>query len=78
MKRWYEVTDLPQLQQTCQTFEAALRGEQGILFEEDGYEVNIADLRAKLDEAEKRLRGYESWERSVNEALNTGDGSYRP
>lgn len=27
---------------------------------------------------EKRLRGYEAWERSVNEALNSGDGSYRP
>jgi hypothetical protein len=28
--------------------------------------------------AEQELRGYRSWEASVNEALNTGDGSYRP
>lgn len=28
--------------------------------------------------AEQQLRGYASWERSVNEALNSGDGSYRP
>jgi hypothetical protein len=27
---------------------------------------------------ERQLRGYASWERSVNEALNTGDGAYRP
>lgn len=27
---------------------------------------------------EQELRGYEAWERSINEALNTGDGSYRP
>lgn len=28
--------------------------------------------------AEQELRGYIAWARSVNEALNTGDGSYRP
>ena len=28
--------------------------------------------------AESQLRGYRSWEQSVNEALNSGDGSYRP
>ena len=27
---------------------------------------------------EQELRGYAAWERSINEALNTGDGSYRP
>lgn len=28
--------------------------------------------------AERQLRGYRAWESSVNEALNSGDGSYRP
>lgn len=27
---------------------------------------------------ERELRGYRSWASSVNEALNSGDGSYRP
>jgi hypothetical protein len=27
---------------------------------------------------QQELRGYMAWERSINEALNTGDGSYRP
>lgn len=38
----------------------------------------IDQLQSELAEAQKRIRGYESWERSVNEALNSGDGSYRP
>ena len=41
---WQEVTDLQQLRSACQSFEAALRAEQGIQFE-DGYEVNVADLQ---------------------------------
>jgi hypothetical protein len=28
--------------------------------------------------AEQQLRGYRAWEASVSEALNSGDGSYRP
>jgi hypothetical protein len=28
--------------------------------------------------AEQELRGFEAFARSVNEALNSGDGSYRP
>lgn len=35
-------------------------------------------LVAELAKANERLRGYEAWERSVNEALNSGDGAYRP
>lgn len=31
-----------------------------------------------LNEAQKKIRSYENWERSINEALNSGDGSYRP
>jgi len=27
---------------------------------------------------QRRLEGYAAWERSVSEALNSGDGSYRP
>jgi len=26
----------------------------------------------------RRLNSYGNWERSINEALNTGDGAYRP
>jgi hypothetical protein len=44
-----------------------------------------ADERAELTYlrdwkvwAEKQFKGYSAWERSVNEALNSGDGSYRP
>ena len=67
---WQEVTDLQLLRSTCQLYESVLRGECGVVLE-DGYTINVAALR-------DRIRGYESWERSVNEALNSGDGSYRP
>ena len=52
---WQEVTDLQQLRSTCQSFEAALRAEQGIQFE-DGYEVNVADLQARIAELEEDKR----------------------
>lgn len=55
------------------------RGEEAREAAVDRYRfVMAAPIQAKLDAAEKRLRGYEAWERSVNEALNSGDGSYRP
>jgi hypothetical protein len=38
----------------------------------------LAYLRDLCRWQARRLRGYESWERSVNEALNSGDGAYRP
>lgn len=28
--------------------------------------------------AERQLKSLHAWERSINEALNSGDGSYRP
>ena len=35
-------------------------------------------LSRRLQGAEKELEGHRSFQRSVNEALNSGDGSYRP
>ena len=35
-------------------------------------------LRARAKELEEKLRGEEAFHRSVDEALNSGDGSYRP
>ena len=40
--------------------------------------AEVETLKARNAELEKRIKSYESWERSVNEALNNGDGSYRP
>lgn len=40
-----------------------------------------ATLRAiadELDSLRAKLRGADAFERGVNEALNSGDGSYRP
>ena len=38
----------------------------------------IAKLEAEIDDLQKEVKGYRSWESSVNEALNMGDGVYRP
>ena len=35
-------------------------------------------LRDLTQYYEQLLRGYHAWERSFSEALNSGDGSYRP
>ena len=38
----------------------------------------LAYLRALCAWQERRLQGCAAWERSINEALNSGDGAYRP
>lgn len=38
----------------------------------------VSELSESLDKANNTIEGYKAWERSVNEALNMGDGSYRP
>lgn len=40
--------------------------------------VDIAALLAELERLRQKLRGADAFERSVSEALNSGDGSYRP
>jgi len=42
-----------------------------------GNTVNLQEA-ADLLAAAKELDGYYKWEQSINEALNTGDGAYRP
>ena len=41
-------------------------------------EGRIAALEAEIVRLRKVIAGYEAYERSVNDALNAGDGSYRP
>lgn len=38
----------------------------------------IEDSEAEIESLRKQIAGYEANERSVNEALNRGDGAYRP
>jgi predicted Zn-dependent protease len=38
----------------------------------------ITYLRDWKSWAERQLKSLHAWERNVNEALNSGDGSYRP
>lgn len=38
----------------------------------------FARWRAKIDQLEREVKALESFKRSVEEALNSGDGSYRP
>jgi hypothetical protein len=40
--------------------------------------ARVRELEAGNATMRQRISGYESWERSVTEALNSGDGSYRP
>jgi hypothetical protein len=40
--------------------------------------VSIALIAQERDRLRAEVAGYQAWERSVNEALNSGDGSYRP
>jgi len=50
-------------------------------FDQSAPPILVGDLRHLLDLVErlaKEVDGYRAWERSVNEALNSGDGSYRP
>lgn len=41
-------------------------------------EQENAALRMEVDRLKAQLAGYKSWASSVDEALNSGDGSYRP
>lgn len=41
-------------------------------------EQENAALRLEVDRLKAELAGYQSWASSVNEALNSGDGAYRP
>lgn len=34
--------------------------------------------KQRIEELEKELEGLRGWKRSVDEALNSGDGTYRP
>ena len=36
------------------------------------------ELKGKIAQLEKELQDYRGWANSVNEALNSGDGTYRP
>lgn len=38
----------------------------------------IRELLAELERLRQKLRGADAAERSINEALNSGDGNYRP
>jgi len=65
---------------------AAFQAEQALYLE--GQEQSARDMAAwikraetleqRVAELEKQLKGYRAHERSINEALNSGDGSYRP
>ena len=47
----------------------------------DMFRQAIEDVRVLLAEIERlnnEVAGYQRWASSVNEALNSGDGSYRP
>ena len=48
------LSELEILRSQVQTLEACLRGVQGIIFE-DGYEVNVAELRERAEKAEAAL-----------------------
>lgn len=43
-----------------------------------GQDSNIARWLDMLNKVERDLKGLEAFKRSVDEALNTGDGAYRP
>lgn len=55
-------------------------GEAYALGFEDGFEDAFEDipLKAELDRLKAQVAGYESYHRQLNEAFNTGDGSYHP
>lgn len=36
------------------------------------------DLRAKLDQAQRKIEAYDKADRALNQVLNEGDGVYRP
>ena len=57
--------------QKCSTLESVVRGEQGIYIEEDGYEVNIADLRARLAACERVVEAAKRYELAWNTAEDT-------
>ncbi|MCK9519529.1 MAG: hypothetical protein M0R74_10980 [Dehalococcoidia bacterium] len=48
-----------------------------VLLTREQWDVVIKE-RQRLKELEEELNGYMAWERSINEALNTGDGASRP
>ena len=38
----------------------------------------VRDAINEIERLQAQIAGYERWAQSVNEALNSGDGSYRP
>jgi hypothetical protein len=55
-------------------FGAYTNGEGGVTALECAFEQVVACSRA----LERELEGYRKAERDLSEALNTGDGAYRP
>lgn len=73
--------DPPTSQQKEQMFGdllAVIHGDGGHYVEAHGWEKAAHDAEEIVCKLRQRIDGYEAWERSVNEALNSGDGSYRP
>ena len=46
--------------------------------EADILRASIGRLESTLDQARAELDSLRAWKRSVDEALNSGDGAYRP
>ena len=51
-------------------------GSDALRLEAAAHEV--AALQAELIQAKAELDGFRAWKRSVDKALNSGDGAYRP
>jgi hypothetical protein len=49
-----------------------------VIAERDKANARAERAEARVKELEKELEGYKAFQRSANEALNMGDGSYRP
>lgn len=44
----------------------------------DALEAALRDRDRRIEELEEQVRGWEGYKRGIDEALNSGDGSYRP
>ena len=41
-------------------------------------QMGISQMQDRIEQLEEEIKGYESFKQSVDEALNSGDGAYRP
>lgn len=79
----YGCAEIERLRKRVEELEEADRqwdktGLVEIIKERDQFKKRIAELERQVAELEAKLASYDRADRDLNEALNMGDGSYRP